>query len=141
MNTNSYPSKDNRTNIYIYYESLKYTKISQIPKALPFDLISNIGGILGLFVGLSFVSLFEIAELIIEVGFVFLSNSFHSNSSEKTSNQETLELKLNSIMETLKKDQQHLSERLDQFEHLHEININATSQQTESLSSSFNKME
>jgi hypothetical protein len=34
-----------------------------------FDMLSNVGGTLGLFVGLSFVSLFEILEIIIEIIF------------------------------------------------------------------------
>ena len=55
----------------VYFESLKYTSISQIPKTKGFDLVAEIGGILGLFIGLSFVSFFEIAELFIEVLFIF----------------------------------------------------------------------
>jgi hypothetical protein len=34
------------------------------------DFISNIGGVFGLFVGASFVSLFEIAEILIEMAFI-----------------------------------------------------------------------
>jgi len=60
----------NETEIYIYYQSLKYTLISQLEKEKVFDLISNIGGIFGLFIGMSFVSLFEIGELFIEGFFI-----------------------------------------------------------------------
>ena len=35
-----------------------------------FDLISSIGGLCGLFIGVSFVSLFEIGELFIEAIFI-----------------------------------------------------------------------
>ncbi len=56
----------------IFYRSLKYTLITQKPKMLPFDVISNVGGTLGLFVGLSFVSLFEITEMVIEVILIML---------------------------------------------------------------------
>ena len=35
-----------------------------------FDLVSNIGGILGLFIGVSFLSFIEIFELIFEVLFI-----------------------------------------------------------------------
>ena len=55
----------------IYYEDLKYTSITQIPKSQTFDLVSDIGGICGLFIGVSFVTLFEIGELLIE-GLFFL---------------------------------------------------------------------
>ncbi len=58
---------DNYTEIYVYYKTLKYTSIIQQAKTKPEQLISNLGGYLGLFVGLSFVSLFEITEIIIEI--------------------------------------------------------------------------
>ena len=54
------------TIIRVYYHSLRFTIISQKPKMLWIELISNVGGTLGLFVGLSFVSLFETAEVILE---------------------------------------------------------------------------
>jgi hypothetical protein len=56
--------------IYIFYKELKYTKYSEIAKTEPFDFVSSIGGILGLFIGCSFVTLFELAELIIEICFI-----------------------------------------------------------------------
>jgi len=54
----------------IYFESLKYTSISELPKTDGFDFISNIAGISGIFIGASFVSLFEITEIIIEIFFI-----------------------------------------------------------------------
>ncbi len=53
--------------ISVNYNSLDYTKIEQIPKSELFDLISNIGGTLGLFIGVSFLSLVEIIEIIFEL--------------------------------------------------------------------------
>jgi hypothetical protein len=53
-------------NIYVYYQDLKYTLISEQPKVELFGLISNLGGILGLFIGFSFISLLELFELIAE---------------------------------------------------------------------------
>ena len=63
LNSNS----RNNTLIKIYYKTLKYTSIVQYAKLEPTQLVCNIGGYLGLFVGLSFVSLFEIAEIIFEI--------------------------------------------------------------------------
>ena len=63
----STPLKGNEIKISVYYESLKYTLISQQPKTLLKDLIPNIGGILGLFIGISFLSFIEIIELFIEI--------------------------------------------------------------------------
>ena len=56
--------------LFAFYRSLQFTWITEQPKMKLEDLISNVGGYLGLFVGLSFVSLFEVAELIVELVFM-----------------------------------------------------------------------
>jgi hypothetical protein len=58
--------------INVYYQDLKYTLISQQPKIELFGLISNLGGILGLFIGFSFISLLEIIETIAELIYIYL---------------------------------------------------------------------
>jgi hypothetical protein len=58
--------------IRIYYNELKYTLISEEPKTELLDFISNIGGILGLFLGISFLSFIEIFEIIFEIVFIIL---------------------------------------------------------------------
>jgi tetrahydromethanopterin S-methyltransferase subunit F len=58
--------------INVYYEDLKYTLISQQPKIELFGLISNLGGILGLFIGFSFISLLEIIEVLAELVYIYL---------------------------------------------------------------------
>ena len=45
--------------------------MKQEPKILLTDLVSNIGGTLGLFLGISFLSFIELFELIIEILFIF----------------------------------------------------------------------
>ncbi len=62
--------ENSKVQIIVFYKTLKYTAIIQQAKMKPEQLISNLGGYLGLFVGLSFVSLFEIAELIFEIIFI-----------------------------------------------------------------------
>ena len=57
----------------VYFDSLDYTLIDQIPKMNKLDLISNIGGNLGLFIGVSFLSFAEIIELFIEILFILKS--------------------------------------------------------------------
>ena len=57
--------------IIVYLEDLKYTLISQQPKIELFGLISNLGGILGLFIGFSFISLLEIIETIAELIYIY----------------------------------------------------------------------
>ena len=59
--------------IFVYYNDLKYTLISEEPKTELFILISEIGGILGLFLGISFLSFFELFEILFEIFHTFFS--------------------------------------------------------------------
>jgi hypothetical protein len=59
--------KKNYFAIRVYYNELKYTLISEEPKTEIFNFISDIGGILGLFLGISFLSFIEIFEIIFEI--------------------------------------------------------------------------
>ena len=61
--------------LYVYYKDLKYTLIKQEPKTETFDFISNIGGILGLFLGISFLSLIEALEIFIEIIYILFRNN------------------------------------------------------------------
>ncbi len=58
--------------INAFYEDSKYTLISQQPSIELFGLISNLGGILGLFIGFSFISLLEIIETLAELAYIYL---------------------------------------------------------------------
>jgi len=51
---------NNNYKIYFYYQDLKYTLISEQPKVELFGFISKLGGILGLFIGFSFISLLDL---------------------------------------------------------------------------------
>ncbi len=53
--------------LYIFYGSLSYTISNESPKMDFVSLLANIGGNLGLFLGLSMLSLCEIIELTIEI--------------------------------------------------------------------------
>ena len=66
--------KENYANFYVYYSDLQYTTISESAKTKLSDLISNVGGTFGLFMGISFLSFLEIFEIIIEIIFIFLTN-------------------------------------------------------------------
>ena len=61
--------------LYVYYKSLGYKMILENPKTEMFNFISNIGGILGLFLGISFLSFIEIFEIIYEVINILIFNS------------------------------------------------------------------
>ncbi len=60
--------------VSVFYDDLKYTLISQQPKTEIFGLLSNMGGILGLFLGLSAVSFLELFEIVMEVCLYLLEN-------------------------------------------------------------------
>jgi hypothetical protein len=53
--------------LYIYYKNLNCKLISQKPKTEMFNFISNIGGLLGVFLGISFLSFIEIFETFFEI--------------------------------------------------------------------------
>ena len=55
----------------IYFSELKYTEITQTPAMNIIDLFANIGGTLGLFVGISVLSFIEIIEFIMEVIIIY----------------------------------------------------------------------
>ena len=54
----------------VYYSDLSYVKISETPKTSFFDLLSNLGGTLGLYIGISFLSLVELVEIFLEIFFI-----------------------------------------------------------------------
>jgi len=55
---------DGLSHVYIYFPDFYYTSITEQPKTTFDQLISNIGGLLGLFIGGSLMSFFEIFELL-----------------------------------------------------------------------------
>ena len=56
---------------HVWYLDLGYIKRSQTPKMSGFSLLNEIGGALGLFVGVSFLSLLEFLEFLFEIILVF----------------------------------------------------------------------
>ena len=58
--------------IYVYYENLQYTLIEQDPSTELFNLISDVGGIFGLFLGMGLMSFFELFEILFEAFYSIL---------------------------------------------------------------------
>jgi len=67
--------KKNYVTLLVYYKDLKYTLISQEPKTKLFTFISSIGGIFGLFLGISFLSFLEIFEILFEIIYILIDKS------------------------------------------------------------------
>ncbi len=63
--------KKNNLEINIFFDSLKYTKISQTPKTTLSALISNLGGSSGLFLDIGFMSACRAIEFILGIIFKF----------------------------------------------------------------------
>ncbi|RNA03290.1 degenerin deg-1-like [Brachionus plicatilis] len=59
--------KQNSLKVNIVYDSLEYVEIQELKKTEIVDLVSSIGGLLGLFIGLSVLSFAEIFEILILV--------------------------------------------------------------------------
>jgi hypothetical protein len=70
--------KESVLSFNIYYEDLSYVEYRQSPKTRLADLISNIGGIVGVFIGASFLSFVEIVECAIEVVLILKSAKKHT---------------------------------------------------------------
>ena len=60
-------SKNDTLKLKAYYKDLNYLLISQEIKMEITDLVANIGGLFGLFLGASFLSFIEIFLLLFEI--------------------------------------------------------------------------
>jgi hypothetical protein len=60
----------------VFYVNKEYTEMKEIPKISLIDLVSNLGGVVGVFLGLSIFTLIEIMELIIQLVFACFKSDF-----------------------------------------------------------------
>lgn len=51
----------------IFYGNLGYQKFEELPNMTLADLVSNVGGTLGLFLGMSFLSFVEIIDILLQI--------------------------------------------------------------------------
>ena len=75
--------KKNIAVLLVYFEEMRITSIAQSPKEEVSNLISNIGGTLGFFLGLSLLSFIEVIELFLQL--IFSMNSSFQNNRKKKS--------------------------------------------------------
>jgi acid-sensing ion channel 5 len=78
--------------VYIYYDSLRYTKTVQSSQMEMSDLMANIGGNLGLFLGMSFLTFAEIIEISFNTVFIFIKYRL-LNRKRKVINSEENQIK------------------------------------------------
>lgn len=55
----------------IVYTDISYLEIRQTPKTNQYALVSSIGGALGLFIGIRFLSMVELLEYLADIFFIF----------------------------------------------------------------------
>ena len=70
-NPNMHPNSSKNLDIYVWSLDFDYIEINQTPKMSGYSLLNEIGGALGLFVGITCVSLFEFLEFFFELFLVF----------------------------------------------------------------------
>ncbi|XP_048876279.1 amiloride-sensitive sodium channel subunit gamma-like [Brienomyrus brachyistius] len=59
--------RDNLLKVVVYYQKMNYEHISEEPSITDIDLFSNVGGLVGLWVGVSLCTLAEFLEIVINV--------------------------------------------------------------------------
>lgn len=63
----------------VYYGELSYEVYSESEKTSLVDLVSGIGGTLGLFLGMSFLSFVEFIDLIVQIILVLIKSQSKAN--------------------------------------------------------------
>ncbi|XP_059163592.1 amiloride-sensitive sodium channel subunit gamma-2-like [Physella acuta] len=71
------PCRNNFIKLLIYYDDLNYETISEVPDYELFQLLSDVGGTIGLWIGLSLLSLFEVLQLLAEVVLFTVTHTFN----------------------------------------------------------------
>ncbi|CAF0924898.1 unnamed protein product [Brachionus calyciflorus] len=73
--TNRRQMKNDLVSLYFYYETLSYEEIKEKESIDLVGLLSNLGGIAGLFLGISFLSLVEIIEIAFQILHYFIKRT------------------------------------------------------------------
>ena len=60
---------------FTYYEDFFYTLISEEPKTSLDNLVGTIGGLLGLFLGASLMSFYELIDMVFSTIFIIIANT------------------------------------------------------------------
>ncbi|CAF0885554.1 unnamed protein product [Brachionus calyciflorus] len=66
-------NSDELAAVRIYYETISYTNIEEKPTTMFVDLLSSIGGVAGLFLGVSVLSFVEIIECLMQIIFIMIN--------------------------------------------------------------------
>ena len=70
----------------INYESSGYLNYEETPSISVYNLVSNIGGAIGLLLGMSLLSIFEVFEMILVNIYLIIKHKFFKSRKFKQSN-------------------------------------------------------
>jgi hypothetical protein len=70
---NAETARRNFVSVSLYYNSLSYTLSEEKPSLDIVALLANIGGTMGLFLGISFLHVCELVDVFLELGFMFVT--------------------------------------------------------------------
>ncbi|CAF0780208.1 unnamed protein product [Brachionus calyciflorus] len=80
--TNRRQMKNDLVSLFFYYETLSYEKLTEKESIDLVGLLSNLGGIAGLFLGISFLSLVEIIDIAFQIFYFFIRRTKRTNESQ-----------------------------------------------------------
>ncbi|XP_022103008.1 amiloride-sensitive sodium channel subunit alpha-like [Acanthaster planci] len=86
--------QNNVLKLQVYYERLNYEMITQTPKYDGFGLISNLGGQVGLWIGISMCTVFEFVELLYDVCKILLLKVIFCSHAKRATAPSASDLKL-----------------------------------------------
>ena len=69
--------------VEVYFETLSYEMVREQPQYGWEHLLSNIGGALGLWLGLSIITVFEFCELIFDLHRIIISSRYKKRQNER----------------------------------------------------------
>nr|XP_054754280.1 acid-sensing ion channel 4-B-like [Lytechinus pictus] len=72
-------ARSNLIRVMIYFETLNVDRVEQVPRYTIPNILGNIGGLMGLFTGMSFISLFEVAFLLLRIAKITFTKLFSSS--------------------------------------------------------------
>lgn len=105
--------KERTLSLSVYYGEMKYISIEELQKTNFLDLIASVGGTLGLFLGMSFLSFFEIFDVVIEAIYIMAEHRMQmrkiimvqprrkSSTSSSSSSSTAVGVSVNSISKEL----------------------------------------
>ena len=79
--------QDSNLAVSIYFKDIKYNLVQELLETSKFNLLSQIGGTMGMFLGASILSFFELFEIIIE-SFIMLFNCFSKKYKRSSENED-----------------------------------------------------